>query len=123
MLYCSFLDDSAIPRSAVSHGNGFSSAPAESSGDSSGSSSSGSSNGSSNGTGGSSTGSSTGSSSSSSSSGGCEPAVQRLLALSQSHDTQQPGDPYFSRQLTPEKRLRVIAMLLQHGVTRQRWRA
>ena len=116
VLYCSFLENPALSRSAVSHGNGFSSAPAESSGDSS-SSSSGDSSGSSNGTGGSS-GSSTGSSSSSSSSsGGCEPAVQRLLALSQSHDTQQPGDPHFSKQLTPEKRLRVIAMLLQHGVT------
>ena len=110
MLYCSFLENSALSRSAVSHGNGFSSAPAESSGDSSSNGSSGSSNGSSNGTGGSSTGSR-------SSSGGYDPAAaQRLLALSQSHDTQQPGDPYFSRQLTPEKRLRVIAMLL-HGVT------
>ena len=109
MLYCSFLDDSAIPRSAVSHGNGFSTAPAESSGDSSGSSSSGSSNG----TG----GSSRGSTGSRSSSGGYDPAAQRLLALSQSHDTRQPGDPHFSKQLTPEKRLRVTAMLLQHGVT------
>jgi hypothetical protein len=46
-------------------------------------------------------------------------AAQRLLQLSQQHDTQAVGDRHFSRQLTAQERLARIEMLLQQGMTEE----
>ncbi|KAL4852738.1 putative inactive ATP-dependent zinc metalloprotease FTSHI 3 [Chlorella vulgaris] len=46
-------------------------------------------------------------------------AAQRLLQLSQQHDTQAAGDRDFYKQLTAEERLARIQMLLQQGVTEE----
>ncbi|KAL4854156.1 hypothetical protein ACK3TF_005011 [Chlorella vulgaris] len=46
-------------------------------------------------------------------------AAQRLLQLSQRHDTQAAGDSHFHQQLTVEERLARIEMLLQQGVTEE----
>ena len=94
MLHCPFLHDCrflepALACSTVFTGNGLSSAFRSS-----------------------------GSSSGGSRSSGFDPAAaQRLLELSQSYDTQQPGDRSFYKQLSVEERVARIQMLLQHGVT------
>ncbi|KAL4852743.1 Serine/threonine-protein phosphatase 4 regulatory subunit 3 [Chlorella vulgaris] len=46
-------------------------------------------------------------------------AAQRLLQLSQQHDTLAIGDCNFHKQLTAKERLARIEMLLQHGVTEE----
>ncbi|KAI3423429.1 hypothetical protein D9Q98_010645 [Chlorella vulgaris] len=54
---------------------------------------------------------------SASNSGDSGSAAQRLLQLSQQHDTQAAGDRDLYKQLTAEERLARIEMLLQQGVT------
>ncbi|KAI3423430.1 hypothetical protein D9Q98_010646 [Chlorella vulgaris] len=56
---------------------------------------------------------------SASSNGDSGSAAQRLLQLSQQHDTQAAGDRDFYKQLTAEERLARIEMLLQQGVTEE----